>query len=312
MAPPIRKTKFVPEWIDMGPKIPVPRIDWIKEKILDLPYSDGPLQKMDIYYPNETEQARRQAYPALILVHGGGFIGCDKRDWHLYPGFHSLLEGFVLVSVNYRLAPAHPFPAAVEDLKSAVAYLRQHSGELRLQSENFFLYGTSAGGNLVAYTGLDGSGSRGTERDYHVAAVASLCPLISFGDWMKQAPWWATLHPEVRKMLYGYLGGNPRKRPELAVQASADSRICSPDCCSQDSCPAFYLQHGDRDWGVKPGQSIDFYNKLKASGCFREGDLVLDILKDTPHAGAGPQYLEITNVKPILDFFKQHLTEVSK
>jgi hypothetical protein len=41
MAAPIRKTKFVPEWINMRPRIPVPRVDWIERKQLDLPYGEN-------------------------------------------------------------------------------------------------------------------------------------------------------------------------------------------------------------------------------------------------------------------------------
>ncbi len=297
MAAPIRKTKFVPEWIDMGPNIPVPRIDWIKDKHLDVPYGDAPLQKMDIYYPNDIQ---KDAYPTLILVHGGGFAICDKRDWHVYPGFHALGEGFALVSVNYRLTPDVSFPAETDDLKAAVAYLRQHAKELRLDADNFFLYGTSAGGNLVSFVGLEGDASRGTAQDFHVNAVASLCGLISFPDFIKDANWFFKLLPPVRKMTVGYLGGNPSKNPELAVQASADSRIAPNP-------PAFYIQHGDKDPAVPVRQSIDFYEKLKATGSFKDSDLVLDILKGTPHAGAGPEYLEPTNVLPIIEFFKRHL-----
>lgn len=297
MAPPIRKTRFVPEWIDMGPKIPVPRVDWIQEKRLDVPYGSDPLQKMDIYYPND---CKKDTYPVLILVHGGGFTHCDKRDWHVYPGFHSLAEGFVLVSVNYRLAPAVSFPAETDDLKAAICYLREHAGELRLDANNFFTYGTSAGGNLVAYAGLDGSASRGTAKDFHVNAVASLCPLINFTSWYRQAPWYFKLLPPVRSAMNTYLGSPLTKSPEQAWQASADSRI-APDP------PAFYLQHGDRDPAVSVQQSIDFYEKLKATGYFTQEDLVLDILKGAPHAGAGPEYLEPKNVMPIIDFFKRHM-----
>lgn len=298
MAPPIRKTQFVPEWIDMIPRIPVPKIDWIKEKLLDVPYGDAPLQKIDIYYP----KMQKPTYPVLILVHGGGFTHCDKRDWHLYPGFHSLEEGFALVSVNYRLAPAAPYPAAVEDLKTAVWHLRKNAASLRLDADNFFLYGTSAGGNLVSCVGLDGAASRDTARDFHVNAVAALCPLINFADWVKQVVWFALLVPGVREMLRGYLGGTPKSVPLRAREASADSLIA-------ENPPAFYIQHGDKDFGVKAEQSVNFYNKLKESGFFRDEDLVLDILTGAPHAGAGPEYLEPRNVKPILDFFKRHIRQ---
>ena len=297
MAPPIRKTNFVPEWIDMEPKIPVPRIDWIKHKKLDIPYGDDLLQKLDIYYPESIQNH----YPTLILVHGGGFTHCDKRDWHLYPGFHALKRDFVLISVNYRLAPAAPFPAAVEDLKAAVCYLRNNAESLKLNDSNFFLYGTSAGGNMVSYVGLGGGASRGKPCDFHANAVAALCPLINFNSWIKQVPWYLPILPPVRKMLVGYAGG-VTKRAERANPANADNRITD-----SISPPAFYIQHGNKDWGVPMQQSIDFHRKLQESGMFNDGELVLDILKDTPHAGAGPEFLEPKNVTPILDFFERHI-----
>lgn len=302
MTPPIRKTKFVEEWIDMEPKIPVPRVDWIREKKLDVAYGEDALQKMDIYYPNEV---RKVSYPVLILVHGGGFALCDKRDWHLYPGFHALKRGFVLVSVNYRLAPEVSYPTESEDLKHAVSYLRRNASKLRLQEENFFLYGTSAGGNLVTIVGMEGNDSWGQELDFHVNAVAALCPLLNFQDWLKTAPWYMKMMPSVRKALYGYLGGNPRGNPQLAVQASADRKIALDP-------PAFYLQHGDKDPAVSVWQSIRFHEKLKATGRFAKEDLMIDILKDTPHAGAGPEYLEETNVLPILLFFERHMKQVKE
>ena len=300
MPPPIRKTNFVPEWIDMEPRIPVPKIDWITRKSLDVPYGDQSLQKMDIYYPESISEK----YPVLILVHGGGFIGCDKRDWHFYPGFHALQRGFVLVSVNYRLAPASPFPAAVDDVKSAVSYLRKKAEDLQLDEGNFFLYGTSAGGNLVSYAGLDGGASKVNDFDYHVNAVAALCPLINFCTWVRQVPWYITILPQIRKMLVGYAGGIPKKTTQSEMPANADSRIAD-----SISPPAFYLQHGSKDWGVPMQQSIDFHKNLLESGKFKDGDLVLDILEGAPHAGAGPEFIEPKNVLPILEFFERHINK---
>jgi acetyl esterase/lipase len=281
----------------MGPRIPVPRIDWIDEKKLDVPYGGDPLQKMDVYYPNE----KKPVYPALILVHGGGFIQCDKRDWHLYPGFHALAEGFALVSVNYRLSPKNPYPAAIEDLKNAVAFLRKNSASLLLDHCNFFLYGTSAGGNLVSITGLDGAASAGTERDYHVNAVAALCPLINFENYfIDPGNRLFALLPPVRSAFRRYLGAMPAKDPGRIKAADADSHIAP-------GAPAFYIQHGEDDRGVSPNQSVNFYQKLKQSGFLPEESLVLDIMPGVRHAGDGPEYLEPEHVKPILAFFKKHI-----
>lgn len=297
MREPIRDTKFVPEWIDMGPKIPVPRIDWIREKKLDVPYGEHTLQKMDIYYPN---QVKKERYPVVILVHGGGFTHCDKRDWHVYPGFWALEQGFALVSVNYRLAPEVCYPALTDDLQAAIVYLRKHAQELRLDAENFFLYGTSAGGNMVSYVGLDGNASIGSENDYHVNAVAALCPAINFGKWLERTPWYLKLLPEARRMINGYLGGNPKKNPELAERASADSRITG------DS-PAFYIQQGDNDPLIHVSQATDFYEMLKEKSGLAPEDLVLDILEGAAHAGGGPDFLEPENILPILAFFERHM-----
>jgi hypothetical protein len=106
-------------------------------------------------------------------------------------------------------------------------------------------------------------------------------------------------------MAKGYLGEMPEKLPERAREASADSRITK-------YAPAFYIQHGDRDPVVNLWQSVDFYEKLKSDGGLGEEDLILDIIKGAPHAGAGPEYLEIGHVKPILDFFERHKNHAVK
>lgn len=292
---PLRRTHFVPEWIDKKPLLPVPKIDWIVRKKLDVPYGDDPLQKMDIYYPAQG----KGPYPTVILVHGGGFAYCDKRDWHVYPGFYALQKSFALISVNYRLLPQAPFPCGVEDVKDAVGFLRKGAGELELDADNFFLYGTSAGGNLVSYAGLDGNASRGTSRDFHVNAVACLCGLINFPSFLQQAVGPARAWKKNLKVFASYLGGPPQETTEMAQKASADSRIAPHP-------PAFYIQHGDKDPAVSVQQSIDFHKKLQESGFLPDEDLVLHILQGAPHAGGGPEFLEAENVLPILEFFTRH------
>ncbi|MGF6990269.1 hypothetical protein M2150_001529 [Lachnospiraceae bacterium PM6-15] len=129
-----------------------------------------------------------------------------------------------------------------------------------------------------------------------------LCGLINFEDWLRQAPWHFKLLPPIRKAFNSYLGGNPKKEPKLMHQTSADGRIAPNP-------PAFYIQHGDKYTAVPVQQAIVFYEKLKASGYFKEDDLVLDILLGSPHAGAGPEYLEPKNVMPIIEFFKKQIAK---
>ncbi len=90
---------------------------------------------------------------AVIFVHGGGFVVGDKTD---YP--HDLLDrlterGFSIISVNYRLAPKHAFPAATDDVETAIAYVKQHASALRVDTQRLALLGPSAGGLIVSYVG---------------------------------------------------------------------------------------------------------------------------------------------------------------
>jgi acetyl esterase/lipase len=90
-----------------------------------------------------------QKYPVIINFHGGGFtIGnaCDDTRWAA--AVVSQVSA-VVVSVDYRLAPEHPFPTAVKDGVEALLYLSEHADELGLDVQNFAVSGFSAGGNMA-------------------------------------------------------------------------------------------------------------------------------------------------------------------
>ncbi|HAL73883.1 MAG TPA: hypothetical protein DCM45_02175 [Clostridiales bacterium] len=281
----IRDTAFRADWIDKEPTVPVPKADWINWKNLDIAYGDDPLQQFDLYYPNSGEGP----YPLCILVHGGGFMLCDKRDWHLYPGFFALEKGFALASVNYRLTPASPFPAALEDICQVIEYLHSHAQEQMLDQDKVVLFGTSAGGNLVSVAGLE-------DRSNIVKAVAVLCPLV---DLIAEQVYVETIDQQnpLRMMLEGafvpYLGAMPMDNPDFAAQAGILSHVWKTP-------PPFYIQHGDRDAAVPVRQAFELADALRHAG----GKVVLDILQDVDHAGAGPEFLEECNVIPIINFFK--------
>lgn len=284
----IRDAHFVPEWIDMAPEVPVPRIDWIAEKHLDLAYGAHPLQTLDLYLPSNAQKL----LPLVVLVHGGGFCLCDKRDWHLYPGFYALREGFALASVNYRLAPEARFPAPVDDLKEAVRFLRAHAQQYGLRTDDVFLYGTSAGGNLVTLTGLQNAGTQEA-----VAGVAALCPLLDFeNQWafMEKLDLDAATLEMLRQSAVQYLGTTPEADAALARRASAREFITP-------KAPPFYIQHGTLDPAVPVVQSQEFAAQLRAAG---SGNVTLDIMEGVAHAGGGPEFLEEEHIVPILEFFR--------
>jgi acetyl esterase len=92
--------------------------------------------------------------PALLHIHGGGFVlgAPEDNDRHCARLAHEV--GMVVVSVDYRLAPEHPFPAGIDDVMLALDWLVSSASRLRIDPERIGLKGESAGGNLAAVAAL--------------------------------------------------------------------------------------------------------------------------------------------------------------
>src|SRR5437588_3144483 len=83
-------------------------------------------------------------FPAAIVVHGGGWVAGDKQQY-ITCLFKPLADaGFAWFSINYRLAPKYRFPAPAEDVERAIAYVKQHAAEFKINPERIALVGESA------------------------------------------------------------------------------------------------------------------------------------------------------------------------
>jgi len=107
----------------------------------------GPAQPIPIrvYWPDSG-----QKLPALVYYHGGGWVfgTLDGHDRTLRALTNA--SGCVVISVDYRLAPEHKFPAAVEDAYAALRYVAEHAPEFGIDPNRIAVGGDSAGGNLAA------------------------------------------------------------------------------------------------------------------------------------------------------------------
>jgi acetyl esterase len=126
--------------------------------------ADGVALMMDVYRP----PAGRNNGIGVVVIHGGRWMQGDRGET---PADLIAAQGFVAFSVDYRLAPEHTYPAAIEDLQTAVRYIRDHAEEYGIDPAKIWAIGGSAGGHLAALLGTLGQGP--TTQDARIAVVVS-------------------------------------------------------------------------------------------------------------------------------------------
>ena len=124
--------------------------------------------RLRAYRPQIDEPA-----PTIVFLHGGGFVMGDLDSHDAMCRTLAAVSGATLIAVDYRLAPEHPFPAALDDAEDAIAWIRGNAGELGFDGQRLAIVGDSAGGQLaVAATLRERAASR------PVRHVALLYPLL--------------------------------------------------------------------------------------------------------------------------------------
>ncbi len=87
--------------------------------------------------------------PCILYIHGGGWVICDLDSHDIVARSLARESGCAVLSIDYRLAPEHPFPAGLRDCRAALLWLRDHGAELGLDGSRIAVAGDSAGGNLA-------------------------------------------------------------------------------------------------------------------------------------------------------------------
>lgn len=233
----------------------------------DIAYAEvSPAQRLDLYLP---EQDAKSLRPALVVVHGGGWRGGDKQrgQWARIPAQFAR-EGYVAISVNYRLTGEAPWPAQIEDVKAAVRWLRAHAGDYQVDASRIGAYGNSAGAHLVSLLGLvkegDGLEGSGPYRE-HSSLVQAVCASATPTDFLN----WREPGVVPERLASTLLAG-----PEGGLRDRA--RQASPITYARGDAPPFLLVHGTADRTVPLEQSTRFAEALREAGAEEVRYMIFD------------------------------------
>ncbi len=205
-------------------------------------------------------------YPAVIVVHGGGFVRGDKQTY-VKPLFKPLTDAnFAWFTINYRLAPAYKMPAPAEDVISAIEFVKAHAAEYKVDPKRIALVGESAGAYLVDYVAVTAPKS---------ARVTAVVSFYGPADLVLQVN---EKGQKISEGLQGLTGVT-----EWNAEGQKKFRELSPSNLVQKNPPPFLLIHGTEDEQVPYQQSVKFRRVLMDKG----GKVELFTVDGARH-GVGP------------------------
>lgn len=267
-------------------------VSWIEQQFLNISYAQlSDSQMLDIYLPNEGEGP----FPVIMYIHGGAFKFGDKGAGVLQSVLEGLNRGYAVVSVNYRMSGEALFPAAVEDVKAAVRYVKANASEYNMDASRFAVWGESAGGNLASMVGTTADDTSFDNEELGNMEYSSSVNAV--------VDWFGPLDFLLMDEQFATLGIKPFFGP-TSVENSAESEyigtlitddkettaLANPMNYITTEDPSFFIQHGNLDENVPYLQSQEFAQRL--SDVIGEDNVTFELLDGAVHGDGIP------NAKP--------------
>lgn len=224
--------------------------------------------KLDLYYQANDNKPK----PAVVWIHGGGWAGGNPRIGVAVLGTSDKVlstlaaRGYVTAAVSYRLSGEAKFPAAMQDVKAAIRFLRANAAKYHIDAQRIAVWGESAGGHLAALAGtscgvkeLEGRGGNAEQSSCVQAAIDFYGP-TDFGMMDAQSPPNGIRHGVPDSPESKFLGCSLPQCPAQTI------KLANPMTYIGNKTPPFLIMHGDADVSVPPKQSQMLYEALKAKG----------------------------------------------
>lgn len=305
-----------------------------QEYIPDIVYAyvgEKPLM-LDLIQPKTRTEEK---LPALIYIHGGGWHTGSRKA---VPTVFLAMEGYVKISIDYRLIGEAGFPSQLMDCKTVVRWLKAHADDLKVDPDRIGVWGGSAGGHLASLLGVtegmkefeEGSYMEYSTGVHAVVSCSGPADLVELWNWKEAMAQFLSsklsgvlkkekerlgpltpameglmercekeiLGETVGKALEQLMGGRPEEAEEQWRQGSPVTYV-------KPGLPPFLLMHGTVDPVVPVSQAYEFHDRLEAAGT----DVTL-----VPLAGHGHNILhdlkgnfKRENAAYIISFFDKYL-----
>jgi acetyl esterase/lipase len=238
---------------------------------------------LDLYMPPVSKRIA-SGQPLVIYIHGGGWSGGHTRHsgaFENWPGVLTSLaaRGFVVSSLSYRLLGEAPFPAAIQDVKAAIKFLRANASRYGIDKSRVLVWGGSAGGHLTALAAT-------------TCGVAALEPVVTGAlaaesDCVQAAvTWYGIFDLTTQFAAAANMATSPIGKYFGCTAAGCGAealKFGSPQSYLNAQTPRFLMIHGKDDSVVPVAQSEAFHKAMQAAGLPSE----LLVIPDVNHSFVG-------------------------
>ncbi len=267
----------------------IPDVEYMK--------ADGISRVLQILVPRKRVMENEQ-YPLIVYVQGSAW---HKQNIYQHVGQLNYLckQGFVVAIVQYRESDLAPFPAQIEDTKTAIRFLKKHREEYYIDDQNVFLFGDSSGGHVALLAGLTAKLDI-MDSDLYKEYTNDVCAIIDFYgvvDITMEDGFPTTENHQQPDSPEGYLIGRKNVLDNLEI-----ARQTNPMNYLDGDIPPILIAHGTKDRLVAFKQSVKLYKTLKE----KNKEVIFYRMKGADHGG--PMFFCEEMLDEVIKFIKKNIS----